>query len=418
MTNFELKSALKQKQNLQLFMKQWLPLLQSDLHELEGYLNEVSEENPYLDVKSSFQESTAFGKSFQSNFNSSSDAIEALTIDEDSLYEKLNSQIVSPLFPTPISTKIAKEIIESLNEEGYFEGDVDEIAKKLNVDSESVEKVRLRFAYLEPTGVGAKDLAESFLFQLNEFDVDNELYDLTVEIINNLSKIDKYVLNPKFHDAKEIIKKFKNPPAIEYMKTSKQVIPEMFVSVENDEINIQINSKFYPDIKIKDIDVKDPFAKTKIREAQNIEKLLTLRKTTLYRICLAIIEKQLRFFYGGDLIPLKLQDIADELEFNESTISRAISNKYIACERGVFSLKEFFSTAISSTVSASEIKNFIKNLVSYEDKESPLTDQEIADIIEKKYSVKLIRRSITKYRQELNIASSLDRKKLYLIEDA
>jgi RNA polymerase sigma-54 factor len=412
MTNFELKNALKQKQNLQLFMKQWLPILQNNLEELQTYLSEISEENPYLEVKSSFEVNFRFQKNFSTNM------IEVLTSEEESLYEKLNSQILAPLFPTPISVKIAKEIIENINEEGYFEGDVNEIAKKFNVDGESVEKVRLRFAYIEPSGIGAKDLAESFLFQLNEFELDEELYELLVAIINDFVNMDKYIFNPRFSEAKIILKKFKNPPAIEYLINSREVIPEMFVEIKDDEINIKVNDKFYPDIKIKEIDINDPYAKEKVREAQNIEKLLTLRKTTLYRICLKIIEKQLRFFYGGDLIPLKLQDIADELEFNESTISRAISNKYIASERGVFALKDFFSTAISSTTSSSEIKNFINSLITYENKQNPLTDQQIADIIEKKYLVKLIRRSITKYRQELNIASSLERKKFYLIENA
>lgn len=431
MTNFELKSFLSQKQNLKLFMKQWLPLLQGNLEELQSYLYKVSEDNPYIDIKTHFEKSTSFetkSKKLKSGAgftrSRTSDKIEALTLCENSLYEILHEQIIYPLFPTQKSVDIAHKIILNLDENGYFDGDIEEIANELNIDSNEVERVRKRFAYLEPSGIGAISLKESFEFQLidylNENSLDDKLYNLLMQMIDNFENVDKYVDKKGFKEAKSILKKFKNPPNIEYIQAGQEVIPELSVSVKDSQINIEINSKFYPDINIKSdgIDNSEEFAKEKLKEARNLEKLLTLRKSTLYRITLVIIEKQIKFFYGGELTPLKMQDVADELEFNESTISRAISNKYIECDRGVFALRDFFTNEIGSNISSSEIKSFIKSLIEYEDRDSPLTDRDISEYIEQRYGVKLIRRVVTKYRQELNIASSKDRKRLYLIESA
>ncbi len=411
MSDFELKRVLEQKLNLKLFMQGFMPILQSDFDELQKQIETIAQSNPYLDVKSSFERSFSHRKSPKST----KDVIEANAFVSESLYEKLLSQITQPLFPTPLSQKIAKEIVEHINEEGYFEGEVDEIAKKYKLDSEIVERIRCRFSHLEPSGVGAKNLLESFIFQLQEFDVDDELYVLISEIIDDFFNIDKFAEHKRFEEAKAIIKKFKNPPALDYIENSLEVIPELFVSFENGEINIRINDKFYPDVTIKNENSSEEFAKTKLKEAKNVLNMLTLRKATLYKIAFTIIEKQISFFFGGELLPLKLQDIADELELNESTISRAISNKYIATESGIVALKELFSTAISKNVSSSEIKSFLKSLIVYEDRLNPLTDEEIVSKISNRYLIALNRRNITKYRAELQIPSSIERKKLYLI---
>jgi RNA polymerase sigma-54 factor len=418
MNNLEFKELLLQKHNLKLFMKQWLPILQGGAEDLESYLVDLERENPYFTVKTNLQKNLFESKKFSKN--STSDKIEALTLEKSSLYEKLFEQIAYPLFPTPISQDIAKEIILNINEEGYFEGDIGKIAVKFITTKDEVEKIRNRFSYLEPIGVGAKTFKESMQFQLNdllnETNISTELLTLLHTMIDDFENLDKYANLELFKDAKSIIKKFKNPPAIEYVQVSRQIIPEVYVSLDHDEITIKINNSLYPDIIVKVDESDEEFVKEKIKEAKSIEKLLELRKQTIYKITLAIIEKQIRFFYGGELQPLKMSDIAEELEFNESTISRAISNKYLECAKGVFPIKYFFSNEISNNISSSEIKSFVLNLIKYEDKEKPLTDIDIAKLIEQRYHINFIRRSITKYRQELNIASSIDRKRLYLIE--
>jgi len=335
-----------------------------------------------------------------------------MSVSKESLYEKLDGQIVAPLFPTPISQKIAKQIIFYINEEGYFDGDVKEIAKECEVDFYKVEQVRQRFAYLEPLGVGALDYKESFLFQLGEFDLDDELSILLSAMILQFEEMERFLNHPRAHDAKEIIKHLNNPPAIAYMESETTILPDIFIEFKGEDLNIKINNDFYPNLLVSQIDKYDNFAKQKFKEARELVKLLDLRKATLYNIALVLIERQYSFFMGGELKPLRLQDVADELGFNESTISRAINEKYLECERGVFAFKDFFSNAIGD-VSSSEIKQFLKRVVESEDKENPHSDKYLHESIKSRFDVTMVRRSIAKYRQELNIASYKERKFLY-----
>ncbi|MDD2382686.1 MAG: RNA polymerase factor sigma-54 [Sulfurospirillaceae bacterium] len=398
----------RQKQSLNLSLKLWLPLLQLPLQELSGHLETLSYENPFLEVKRPFEQS----------MGSSSGIIEELVMGQESLHEKVLEQITPPLFPTPISQKVAHEILCDINEDGFFDGDCEKIAITCNVYTEYVEKIRQRFSKLEPFGIGAYNVEEAFLFQLDALseDIDDELYNLVIKMIDGLAKVDKYAKHHRFEEAKAIIKKFSNPPAVEYKATSKQVIPDFFVEVE-DDIILRINNDYYPDIVIHEpFSSKNDSIKDKLKEARDIVNLLELRKTTLYKIVLLIVERQLSFFVGGELKPMSMAMLADELSFAESTISRAISNKYIESKLGVFPLKSFFTNAVSSKeLSSSEVKNFINTQIEYEDKEEPLTDDDLLLRIEKRFSIKMVRRTITKYRKLMNVPSSKERKKIYKV---
>lgn len=402
--------GVKQKQSLKLSLKLWLPLLQAPIQELETIFKEHSYENPFLE----------FNSSFESNYSSTDGDkrgfIENMSIYKESLYDKLLNQIDPPLFPTPKAQKVANEIINYINAEGYFEGDEALIAEQFHVTKEYVQSVRERFKQLEPAGVGAKDLSESFSFQLFQtLDIDEDVRNFSHELIKNIKKLDKYASHHLFEEAKEIIKHFNNPPAIEYLSDMPYIVPDFFVDVE-DDIKIRINNSYYPDIV-----VSEPFKsdnqelKAKLKEAKDLVNLLELRKSTLYKLVLTIVEKQLGFFIGSELKPLTMAQVASELGFEESTISRAVSNKYIKCERGMFSLKSFFTNAVSKNLSSSEIKNYLVSIVENESHEKPLTDQDIVDMVMKRYNMKMVRRTITKYRKMLNIPSSKERKKIYKI---
>ncbi len=140
-----------------------------------------------------------------------------------------------------------------------------------------------------------------------------------------------------------------------------------------------------------------------------------MRKATLYKIGLMIVEYQYEFFKGGEIKPMKLKDLAEEFGHAPSTISRAISNKFLECSRGIFPLKNFFATAIDEETANTTIKDFVADLVKNESKQKPLSDNRILELIEEKFNIKMVRRTITKYRAQLNIASSSERKKLYKI---
>ena len=413
----------KQKQLPRLSMKTWLPLLQCSLSDLDKHLQVIGSENPCIEISSGYESAESMlehnSKAYMSYQNSvsnaSSDEIEWLSVASKSLYEKLDEQIVAPLFPTPISQRIARQIIYYINDEGYFDGNVKQVADECDVDEHMVESVRQRFSYLEPAGVGAVDYRESFLFQLNDIEMDDELSILISAMILKFDQMEKFIEHPRLADAKEIISHLHNPPALEYMESDPQVLPDLFIEFKNDELEIRMNHSFYPDIKVQQIDKYDNFAKQKFKEARELVKLLDLRKATLYNVALVLIEKQYTFFMGGELKPLRLQDVADELGFNESTISRAISDKYLETERGIFAFKDFFSNAIGNT-STSEIKNYLQRLVQSENKEEPYSDKYLHEQIEQRFGIKMVRRSIAKYRQELDIASFKERKFLYKLE--
>ena len=115
-------------------------------------------------------------------------------------------------------------------------------------------------------------------------------------------------------------------------------------------------------------------------------------------------------------MPLTLKPLADEFGHNPSTISRAIANKYIACDRGVYPMKEFFTTAIDEDVSNAAIKEYLSRLVREEPRLKPLSDVKLLELIQEQFKVKMVRRTIAKYRKQLNIAGSSERKKLYQLE--
>ncbi len=411
------------KQKLSSTLRSWLPILQSDLESLQEVLEPFAKENPFIEIKVGNEkvEKRFEKKSFfqQVAKDSVSSVIEALTIDKKSLYDTLYEQINPPLFPTVKSQNIAYEIIENLDNEGYFSQDAFErISQKLHCDFTDIDKIRKRFSYLTPTGVAALDFKESFLFQLDEFDMDDKLYEFLVKLIKDFESVESYASSVLFSDALKIIKKFKNPPAIEYLEDNKQIIPDIFIFKTGENIEVKLNDAYYPDIILDTdgLDDRQEFVSKKIKDAKDLIDALEMRKATLYKIGLLIVEYQYEFFFGRAIAPMKLKDLAEELDRNPSTISRAISGKYISCNRGVIPLKSFFATALDTDISNSAIKEYMQELVKYEDRKKPFSDLKLLVAIEEKFGIKLVRRTITKYRQQLNIAGSSERKKLYMLK--
>ena len=410
------KQTLAPKIKLNQTLRSWLPILQSGLDELKETLEPFIKENPFATIEHKNLEKSEKKRNFfeQVSKNSVSESIEALSIYKESLYEKLVSQINPPLFPTQKSQDIAYKIIECLDDEGYFSYD-DEIFAGL-CESE-VERVRARFAYLEPCGVGAKDVKESFLFQLGETEASEEIIECARKIILNFENIEKLRKLKFYDDALKIIKKFKNPPAIEYLEDEIVAVPDIFVLSTSSGIGVQINDEYYPEILVdtEGLDEKEAFVSSRIKEASELIDALEMRKATLYKIGLMIVEYQYDYFLGGDIKPMKLKDLADELGRNPSTISRAIANKYLSSPRGTVALKNFFATGFDEETSNAAIKEFLLELIKNEDHKKPLSDLKIQELIQAKFNIQIVRRTITKYRKILNIGSSSQRKKIYHI---
>lgn len=414
-TNVELKNKLSNT------LRNWLPILQSSLSDLGEAMAPFVEGNPLIEVKSGYEESfeSRIPKKIQFGYvqNSHSEAIEALTVQQKGLFEILEEQIDSSLFPTPLSQRIAHHVIENLDEGGYYEGDMDAFCAIEGITIEQFEKIRLRFIHVEPVGIGARDVSESFLFQLDSSSISDAGYALAREMIEHMDELGRYRKENSFEEAMKVIGSFKNPPAIDFMEDSQQVIPDLMIYTDPDEgIEVRLNDQYYPGVSIDTAyGVDHPYVREKLKEAKSLVDALEMRKATLYKVGLMIVEYQYDFFTGGAIKPLTLKTLADEFGHNPSTISRAIANKYIACDRGIFPMKDFFTTAIDEDVSNAAIKDYVAELVKNESHKKPLSDMKLLELIQDKFKITMVRRTIAKYRKQLNIAGSSERKQLYLL---
>ncbi len=411
--------SVENKHKLSNTLRNWLPILHSSLSDLGEAMAPFVESNPVVEVESGYEED------FESKIprkvisravsNSRTEQIEALTIQKRTLYDVLEEQLQAPLFPTPLSQEIAEYIVANFDEFGYYEGNTQEFCAKKNMTEEAFEKVRLRFAHIDPVGIGALNLGESFLFQLDNTEISDKGYTLALEVIANLQEMHNYSKRENFSEVMKVISSFKNPPNIEYQEESAQIIPDLMIYFSEDgNIEVKLNDAYYPTINIdKNYAVEHEFITQKIKEAKSLVDALDMRKATLYKVGLMIVEYQYEFFTGGSVMPLTLKTLADEFGHNPSTISRAIANKYIACDRGTFAMKEFFTTAIDEDVSNAAIKEFLVRIIKEESRLKPLSDMKLLDLIQVKFKVKMVRRTIAKYRKQLNIAGSSERKKLY-----
>jgi RNA polymerase sigma-54 factor len=443
------------KNKLSAVLRNWLPILQSGLSDLEKTLKDFSPENPFVEITTGNVETnfTSFQNSINQKFKNSdnsrytSQIIEAMHVKEQTLTEHLEFQINSKIFPTPISEKVALKIIANINHHGYFELDEDlektleriqkelKSEQNLDVSIKMIESIRQRFSMLDPAGVGAINTIESFKFQLKNIssDLNDEVYELILKMIDDFQELHDFKKEKFFIEAKNILHSFQVPPAIDFFEDSPIVIPDLIImySDETDGIQVQINDPYYPVLNINtsildEINGKKrgEFISSKLKEAKQIVDALNMRKATIYKVGLMILEYQYDFFIGGSLKPLTLQVLADEFGHNVSTISRAISDKFILCDRGIFPMKNFFSNAVEKDISSEFVKEQVFDVIKKENHIKPLSDIKILGIIKERFKdkiesgeLKLGRRTITKYRQQLGIESSNRRKRTYILND-
>lgn len=411
------KTTQAPKTKISQTLRSWLPILQANIEDLKENLDKFAEENPFLSVQEPIQtqehNKNYFDSFYKRNVNSA--FVDNKGFATKSVYELLSEQIIPPLFPTNKSQELAGKIIECLNHEGYFEYD-EEILKDYDINE--IERIRARFKFLDPVGVGAKDYKEAFLFALENIELDSELYDFCKMLIQDFENIQNYTKESLYKEALAIFKRFSIPPFLEYFEDSRVIIPDIFVYRENNEIKVKINDDYYPEISIETDGLNHEYLNHYIKEAKNLVDALTMRKATLYKIGLMIVEYQYDFFMGKDIKPMTFKDLALDLERNASTISRAVANKYLSCDRGLIPLRDFFAFALDEEGETSNVgvKDFVANLVKNENRLKPLSDSKILELIKKEFKVDIGRRTITKYRKHLNIPSSTDRKKLYELE--
>ncbi len=339
---------------------------------------------------------------------------------------------------TPEEVKIGEEIIGNIDPDGYLRVDINEIAKELHVSKDDVESVLKRIQQFDPVGVGSRSLSECLLVQIELFESDKKelLKHLVTHHLEDLSRKNfkkiAQALSVSVDDivyAFELIKTLNPKPGkgFAFSEFDNQYIePDVFVIKDGDEYKVFLNREGIPSLKInrqyeqmlknKQIDDNTKnFLQEKIKNAYWFIKSIQQRGSTILRVAKAIVDYQRDFFEKGInyMKPLTLKDLSITLELHESTISRVTSNKYMLTPVGLFEMKYFFSTGIrkigSEDVASVSVKQLIKELIDGEDPTSPLSDQEISDILKAK-GYNIARRTVTKYRESLGILSSSMRK--------
>lgn len=333
--------------------------------------------------------------------------------------------------------KIGEYLIGLIDRNGYLRHTSQQIADLLKVDIAVVDKIRKAIQTMDPVGVGAYDLRECLLIQAKEEGYSDDavtmvisgyLEDLALNRINNIVKATGHDLE-EIVAAIDTIKSFNPKPGASFPSTGDEIYvsPEVFVEKVGDDYIVTMNERDLPRLRINNL-YKDAmknkstteketyeFIRNKLEAARSFLKYVDKRQETILSVTRAICEVQHDFLDFGilHLKPLTLQDVAGMAGVHESTVSRATSGKYVQTPRGLFELKFFFSgaarTQSGEDVSTMAVKKRIDDLVKAENPKKPLSDSLIVDLL-KKDGIFLARRTVAKYRIELNIPSSSARK--------
>ncbi|NMA01259.1 MAG: RNA polymerase factor sigma-54 [Clostridia bacterium] len=332
---------------------------------------------------------------------------------------------------------LAQFIIGNLDERGYCNFITAEIAQQLEISEQKVEEIIGLIQRLEPPGIGARNLQECLIIQLRKKGlltpilheiITNYLDDLGqgryVKVATNLEKTVREI-----QQLVDLLKTLNPKPGASFGSNQevKFIVPDIIVKKIDEEYIILVNDISIPRLTINALykgimsnekadKITKTFVERKFHGALWLIKSIEQRRLTLYRIASALVSLQRDFLDKGDkyLAPLSLKDVALEIGVHESTVSRAIANKYIQTPRGLFEMKYFFSTGLQTKsgdkISAQSIKKRIEDLVATENPKKPYSDQQIANILKDK-GIQIARRTVAKYREELGILAAKQRKR-------
>jgi len=334
------------------------------------------------------------------------------------------------------SIAIGEYIIGSLDDSGYLTCSLREIAGTFGVTEEDAEKVLKIIQTFDPVGVGARDLKECLLIQLEAKGLGASLAARIVRDHFEEFKQKKYLdlskaLKAPLKDIQEqaqVIGSLNPKPGLDILADEpKYVIPDLVVDLVADRYVVSLNDRNVPRLRISqsyrdelqqnvelNSEAKD-FIQSRLKNAKWLIQTIEQRRRTMIKVMEAIVEEQHEFFEKGvvALRPLTLQQVASKINMHESTVSRVTTNKYVQTPRGVYELKFFFSSSLSTEdgeeVSAKSAKLKIKTIIGAEDTRRPLSDQKIADIL-KKDGLIIARRTVAKYREQLGILPARHRK--------
>ncbi len=341
---------------------------------------------------------------------------------------------------SPRIKDVGNFIIGNIDEDGYLRANNEEIQAAGPYTPEEAEEAVKAIQSLDPIGVGARDLRECLLLQLDFLEIDEPLVETIirdhwemfmqrhfVQLAKALS-IDMKALEGLV----ELIKHLDPKPGRKYSnERAIYVEPDVYIQKVGEEYVIILNEDGMPKLRINgsyramlnSMDSKSDgetvnYIKDKIRSAVWLIKSLDQRQRTIYKVAESIVKHQREFLEKGIdfLRPLVLRDVADDIQMHESTVSRVVSNKYMHTPRGLFLMKYFFHSGIDSDtgedISSLTVKKKIQGFIEGEDPRRPLSDSKIMKILNDE-GINIARRTVAKYRDELNIPSSTDRKQIF-----
>ena len=351
-----------------------------------------------------------------------------------SLQEMLLEQVRESTIPEE-KWPVAETLIGNIDEFGYLKAATEELTQTTGVTAEEVLEVLKVIQSFEPCGVGARDLRECLMLQLEragrqhtlEYRIISELMDaLGKRRIPELARATGQSLDD-VQEALERIKKLEYHPGRAFLPDNDQyVLPEVFVQKNGDEFVVTTNNEHIPHLRIsntyKDIMAQGTtsaedrnYIREKIRAGKFLIKSLHQRQQTILSIAKEIVKRQCEFLEKGvaSLKPLTMLQVAEAVGVHETTVSRAVSGKYIQTPQGIFEMKYFFTAGIHTSngdgMSNTSVKDLIDEIFKHENTTQPLSDQEVVKMLRDK-GIVIARRTVAKYRTELNILPSNLRK--------
>ena len=339
----------------------------------------------------------------------------------------------------PKTAEIGEAIIGNIDGHGYLQASIEELCEMGPYEQKDVEDALAIVQGFDPVGVGARDLRECLLIQLRRLElagtpvetmVTDHLDHLQNHRFNEIAKAMRLPLEEVIHHC-EIIRRLDPQPGSKFTnEKSFYVTPDVYVVKVDGKWEIVLNEDRLPQLRISPIYRRmlenkseenhstREYVKEKLRSALWLIKSVDQRQKTIYKVANSIVHQQQDFLDNGveHLKPMVLRDVAIDIGMHESTVSRVVANKYIHTVQGVFDMKYFFHSGIASiggdNVSSVTIKRRIKKIVEEENPKKPLSDSKIVRILEDEGLI-LARRTIAKYREELRIPPSNQRKNLY-----
>jgi len=332
----------------------------------------------------------------------------------------------------------ARFILGNLDEDGYLRATLEEIARQAGVQEEVAATALAKVQALDPPGVAARDLRECLLLQLDVLGVEDGLVRRMVDL--HLPQLEKRDLRGIARDigatleavaaAADVVAQLEPRPGRPFGGDEPiYIVPDIYLHKLGDDYHIVMNedglpklriNRLYRDVLAKSRDVGKEtrdYVQDRVRSALWLIKSIHQRQRTIYRVMESIVRHQREFFDHGiaHLRPLNLRDVADDIGMHESTVSRVTTNKYAHTPQGIFELKYFFNSSINrvdgDAIASESVKEKIRQLISNEDNRRPLSDQRLAEMLMSS-NIDIARRTVTKYREAMNILSSTKRRRV------